>query len=106
MIHAEFDQTTQALAICGHAGSAPRGEDLICAGVTVLAEALAQVLEQMDLEGKLEEKTIDLGEGAAFFRASGNPECTMAVQGAFATTVAGLAWLAENYPEFVQIKIQ
>lgn len=40
MIRIRYDENTPALEICGHAGHAPRGLDIVCAGVSALADAL------------------------------------------------------------------
>ena len=55
MIHAEyveFDQPTGArvrrLEVFGHAGYAPRGQDIVCAGASMLMETLVYVLADCD----------------------------------------------------------
>lgn len=105
MITAEFDTKYNKLTVTGHAGAAEKGQDLICAGVTTLVEALNVALDEMDQRGWLADGEAKLADGAAFFQAYGKEECKMAVHGVFLTAVSGLRWLAANYPEYVCINI-
>lgn len=105
MITAEFDSRHSRLEVKGHAGAAPKGEDLICAGVTALVEGLNVALEELDTRGMLAGGDARLEEGKAVFRAFGKEGYEMAVFGAMLTVASGLRWMAENFPEFVEIKI-
>ena len=42
----------------GHAGFAPNGQDIVCAGVSALSYAAAEYLTQMHHWGKLEEEPV------------------------------------------------
>ena len=76
-----------SLAIHGHAGAGPRGADIVCAAVSILAETLAASLPPEDSV---------LEPGRAEFRFSpGNP--------AAAFTLRGLELLAKNRPDAVFI---
>lgn len=105
MVAAEFDSKHSRLAVKGHAGAAPKGEDLICAGVTALVEGLNVALEEMDTRGLLAGGDAKLEEGEAVFQAFGKEGYEMAVFGAMLTAASGLRWMAENFPEFVEMKI-
>lgn len=105
MVTAEFDSKHSRLAVKGHAGAAPKGEDLICAGVTALVEGLNIALEEMDTRGLLAGGDAKLEEGEAVFQAFGKEGYEMAVFGAMLTAASGLRWMAENFPEFVEMKI-
>lgn len=105
MVTAEFDSKHSRLAVKGHAGVAPKGEDLICAGVTALVEGLNVALEEMDTRGLLAGGDAKLEEGEAVFQAFGKEGYEMAVFGAMLTAASGLRWMAENFPEFVEMKI-
>ena len=102
MIHAEyveFDQPTGArvrrLEVFGHAGYAPRGQDIVCAGASMLMETLVYVLADCDE-----------AECCAYNEPTG-PRVSVKLTGSifppdltameFAKT--GLALLAERYPE-------
>ncbi len=102
MIHAEyveFDQPTGArvrrLEVFGHAGYAPRGQDIVCAGASMLMETLAYVLADCDE-----------AECCAYNEPTG-PRVSVKLTGSIFPTdltamefaKTGLALLAERYPE-------
>lgn len=102
MIHAEyveFDQPTGArvrrLEVFGHADYAPRGQDIVCAGASMLMETLVYVLADCDE-----------AECCAYNEPTG-PRVSVKLTGSIFTTdltamefaKTGLALLAERYPE-------
>ena len=102
MIHAEyveFDQPTGArvrrLEVFGHAGYAPRGQDSVCAGASMLMETLVYVLADCDE-----------AECCAYNEPTG-PRVSVKLTGSIFPTdltamefaKTGLALLAERYPE-------
>lgn len=102
MIHAEyveFDQPTGArvrrLEVFGHAGYAPRGQDIVCAGASMLMETLVYVLADCD-----EAECCAYNEPTAprvSVKLTGSIFPTDLTAMEFAKT--GLALLAERYPE-------
>lgn len=101
MIHAEyveFDQPTGArvrrLEVFGHAGYAPRGQDIVCAGASMLMETLVYVLADCDE-----------AECCAYNELTG-PRVSVKLTGSIYPTdltamefaKTGLALLAERYP--------
>lgn len=94
------------LTVKGHAGSAPKGEDLVCASATILAYTVAQIAQEMRKKGKLKGKPcIELGEGEAtvMLRCRDDDAYADAKQ-TFSVIETGYALLAHNYPQFVDIK--
>lgn len=102
MIHAEyveFDQPTGArvrrLEVFDHAGYAPRGQDIVCAGASMLMETLVYVLADCDE-----------AECCAYNEPTG-PRVSVKLTGSIFPTdltamefaKTGLALLAERYPE-------
>lgn len=102
MIHAEyveFDQPTGArvrrLEVFGHADYAPRGQDIVCAGASMLMETLVYVLADCDE-----------AECCAYNEPTG-PRVSVKLTGSIFQTdmtamefaKTGLALLAERYPE-------
>lgn len=102
MIHAEyveFDQPTGArvrrLEVFGHAGYAPRGQDIVCASASMLMETLVYVLADCDE-----------AECCAYNEPTG-PRVSVKLTGSIFPTdltamefaKTGLALLAERYPE-------
>lgn len=105
MITADFDGRHNRLTVSGHAGAAPKGEDLICAGVTTLVEALAAALDDLERRGWLDWKEVSLGEGKAEIQAYGKPSYKVAVHSAFWVAVCGMRWIGIHYPEYLCINI-
>lgn len=101
MIHAEyveFDQSTGArvrrLEVFGHAGYAPRGQDIVCAGASMLMETLVYVLADCDE-----------AECCAYNEPTGTRVSVKLTGSIYPTdltamefTKTGLALLAERYP--------
>lgn len=102
MIHAEyveFDQPTGArvrrLEVFGHAGYAPRGQDIVCAGASMLMETLVYVLADCD-EAECCAYNEPTGPCVSV-KLTGSIFPTDLTAMEFAKT--GLALLAERYPE-------
>lgn len=102
MIHAEyveFDQPTGArvrrLEVFGHADYAPRGQDIVCAGASMLMETLVYVLADCD-EAECCAYNEPTGPRVSV-KLTGSIFPTDLIAMEFAKT--GLALLAERYPE-------
>lgn len=101
MIHAEyveFDQPTGArvrrLEVFGHAGYAPRGQDIVCAGASMLMETLVYVLADCDKAECCAYNELPGPRVSVKLTGSIFPTDLTAME--FAKT--GLALLAERYP--------
>lgn len=96
-------QTRVRLDVSGHAGSAPVGFDIVCAGVSALVSSLVLWPEknsriQLDtLETKLE-------KGKALFMAAAIDKDAEILYSVFEMVVDGLEEIAKAYPEYVSIK--
>lgn len=84
------------LTATGHAGAAPHGEDLVCAGVSTLLCTLAAQLEQSGCSSSR------LEPGCAELRA----ERTRTALAAFSFAETGLRLLAGQYPQYVCIQVR
>lgn len=81
------------LDICGHAEYGPRGQDIVCAGVSALVYALVGALEEIaedvaEVEGPVFE------EGRIYLRCRGGER----TETAFRMAVVGLRQMAGAYP--------
>ena len=70
MIHVEFYRDTKngsvQMEMQGHAETAPKGQDLVCAAASALAETLAQAVERLYYQGMLRRcPRVELEEGRA-----------------------------------------
>lgn len=99
MINAEYNgKNGHKLTVTGHAGAAPKGEDLVCAAVTILVRSLA---EYMKLTGDAETTLSD----GKFKLKSGN-SMSMDSIGALHMVLIGLDMLAQQYPEYINFSIK
>ena len=92
------------LKASGHAGAAPKGQDLVCCGVSVLIQTIAQRALDMYTEGLLQEfpETILRPDGSRV-AVRARTDAVLLVGQAFAVTLTGLRMLAEQYPQYITI---
>ena len=89
------------LRISGHAASAPKGEDLVCAGASTLAMTLAANVSLMNAHGKLEkDPKIILRDGYALIRAKPKEEFRGELLNLYSIMQIGMYQLKHNYPEY------
>lgn len=100
----EKDKGTIHMKVKGHAGTAPRGEDLVCASATMLVYTVAQALSFMHEQGQLEEKPhIKIREGKAVVVAKPKEDFLAETLHTFWVAQCGAHLLAKNYPEAVSL---
>jgi uncharacterized protein YsxB (DUF464 family) len=88
------------LVIIGHAGQAPYGSDVVCAGASTLLYALAEYLEsRRELFKSLE---ISLLSGLGHIMAQPTAGFEKEAHAAFLTTIAGYRHLAHAFPEYIR----
>lgn len=62
MVRVKFKLTPErrelSMRVSGHAGAGPKGFDVVCAGASMYAFGIAQVIKNMDDEGKLEQPPV------------------------------------------------
>lgn len=106
MISAEFhkkDNGSIHMTLRGHAGAAPKGEDLVCASATILVYAVAQAVNFFHEQGKLKRKPkIDIRDGCATVIATPTDEGYAEVLHTFWVAQCGIHVLAHNYPKNVR----
>ena len=106
MIRVSFCPEDYAVRITGHAGSGPKGRDLLCAAVSALALTLERNVAQMDRLGWLTEQQVSLEPGNALIRCRPRKDCAGAVKLIFAGIWAGFTLLAEKWPEFLWAELR
>ena len=98
----KITEAPTALRLRGHAGGWPRGENPVCAAVSILLYTLAAGITQLEERGLVTEVTIRLeagdGEVSARPGAEGERETILL----FENARRGLALLAEQFPEEVR----
>lgn len=108
MITATFVMDGQSgdiiLRVEGHAGAGAKGQDVICAGASMLAYTLAQVLTFMYEEASLHKRPqIKLEEGDTLITARPVEERYNECLHAFYVVQVGFALLARSYPQYVEL---
>ena len=82
----------------GHAGSAPKGEDLVCAAVSALAWTLADAAQDYQA-GVLINETAAIIDVRCWPNARDEEKCEQM----FGVIMGGFRLLADKYPEFIKI---
>ena len=88
--------STFELKIEGHAQSAPKGEDLICAAATILVRTAAAILQ----ESSKDITEIDISDGKARIKLT---EYDPVAVVEMSVIVKGFVLLMQEYPEYIKI---
>lgn len=94
----------------GHAGGAPRGQNIICAGVSAITMALLNILVNDDAEDRAEVNTkyrINEEKGQLFIRSKPAVAAKfdrVKVKSYYKMAVIGLQALAQEYPEEITVE--
>lgn len=99
------ERGTLHMTIQGHAGAGKKGEDLVCAGATMLAYTLAQAVTFCYHDGLLRRSPkLKLREGDCEIVCSPTEEGYAQVLAAYWTQQCGAETLAANYPKNVRLE--
>ena len=108
MIKASFTRTedkTLLFKIDGHAGQDNSGHDIVCSAASILAYTLAQTMRYIKEKQGFEAKpVIHLNEGNATILVRPKEEYEGEVLQTFFTIEVGYSLLAQNYPQYVELK--
>lgn len=97
---------TIAMNVDGHAGQAEKGRDLVCASASILAYTVAQYVEYVDKAGGIKaEPRIEIEDGHMLIVANPTEEYLAEVLNAFFVAEVGFNLLAQNYPQYVELKM-
>lgn len=89
----------------GHACSAPKGQDLVCAGVSALACTLGSAAERMYEQGMLRRcPKVELADGSAEVIAVPKVRFFQAALMVFWTVQNGIGTMAESFPGNVRVE--
>lgn len=92
MIKVTCEPQKHTITVEGHSGSAPKGEDLVCAAATILTVTLAELVDSVS-----HEREVEMRDGYAKIRG----DKRSAVYFDFART--GFKLLAGDYPEYLML---
>ena len=108
MIKVSFTQKedkTFLFKIDGHAGQDDSGHDIVCSAASILAYTLAQTMRYIDEQRGFEiNPVIHLSEGRATILVTPKEEYEGEVLQTFFTIEVGYSLLAQNYPQYVELK--
>ena len=65
MVEVAYDRKRLCVTVKGHAGTAPEGQDLVCAGVSALVNALAVNVMDFGERGMISQAVLRLNKGDA-----------------------------------------
>ena len=90
----------------GHAGYAPPGRDIVCAGISALCIALAARLETLADEGvlRIEQQHVSDGEYCVEAAFAEDGCARLIAESAVETAAGGFRALAELYPAYVAME--
>lgn len=108
MIRAKFrvDDKTGALkmSVRGHAGSAKKGEDLVCAAASILAYTAAQDVTDLHRDGRLKEKPkVKMQSGRTTIEALPKDDAYAETLHTLFVIQKGFVLLAANQPKYVTV---
>lgn len=96
--------STIHMTVKGHAHTAPKGQDLVCAAATMLAYTAAQAMDTLYKQGKLvSEPRIKIRKGKCAVSVEPYSDSYEEVKTVFWTVQCGGAVLAANYPGAVAL---
>lgn len=104
MIHARMDWRRMQLMMWGHAGYAEPGKDIVCAGASMLFDALAGTLREAEERGRTTAQVQVRGESTVIITADPSINNVNEIKSYYRMAVKGLKMLAEQYPENVELK--
>lgn len=108
MVDSKFEYSPDigflSMTVKGHAGFAELGKDPVCAGASTLAMTVAQCIECMHEDGKLQKKpTVLIRNGRITVTAKPKPEYFAEAFHVFYIGEVGMQLLSESYPENASI---
>lgn len=105
MIRVRYTPEQFRVTVEGHAGSARKGQDLVCGAVSTLVLTLAENAARMEKAGWLECRAVEIARGKACIRCLPREEWKGAAQVVYGAIFAGFALLGRNWPEFVEVEV-
>lgn len=91
----------RTVELLGHAGYAPQGADIVCAGLSALSCAMMEALRREEDSGALETLSIVCEPGYVSVSVRPKPAKRARIGGILDTCLAGFSLLAKGYPAHV-----
>lgn len=105
MIRIDYNRQDARFEMRGHAGTAPEGQDLICAAVSALGQTLLRNLEKAEAEAQIGHVEASREKGRLYIRVSceGNYWHWRRSVNMMDWTLEGLKMIRETNPEAIEI---
>lgn len=105
MVDIVYYRRFNRVTVKGHAGTAPAGQDLVCAAVSTLTYTLAENVAQLHRLGKVAEPEIRLENGDAEISCVPSVAFKNIVRAFFEAVCIGFALLEEKYPDVISYRV-
>lgn len=92
----ELSVQKESISVTGHAGYAPPGQDIVCAGVTALAQTLAASLDNLTDD----DPDYTIAPGVFILKIKDLSEKSRTLVDSF---FIGICGIADIYPDYVRI---
>ena len=106
MIQVIYYRKYNRLTVSGHAESAEKGHDLVCASASVLAYTLAANVANMADNGQVREPIMEMEEGNTVVSCKPRSNLKASVTLVFDSICVGFDLLAHEYPEYISYEIR
>ena len=106
MIQAIYYRKYNRLTVTGHAESAEKGHDLVCASASMLAYTLAANVANMADNGQVREPIMEMEEGNTVVSCKPRSNLKASVTLVFDSICVGFDLLAHEYPEYISYEIR
>lgn len=105
MITIDYYRSSCRVSVEGHAGSAPKGYDTVCAAVSALAYTLAANVDSLVTNGSADAPFILLEDGDAEVACTPKPGMEAVTTLVLDTVCTGFEMLSLRYPENVCFRV-
>ena len=106
MIRVTYHRAFNRVSVVGHAGSAEKGKDLICASASILVYTLADFVKKAEKEGQVWCSVIHIDEGDTIISCSPNEGKKESITEVFDAICRGFELLARDYPDNISYEIK
>ena len=106
MIHVTYHRKYNRVTVEGHAGSGPKGHDLVCASASALALTLAGNVSYMEAQEAVRNVIIKLDDGNAEIQCTAYRRYKESVEQIYRAICVGFELLATKYPENISYEVR
>ena len=106
MIHVTYYKQYNRVTVEGHAGSGPKGHDLVCASASALALTLAGNVSYMQSQDAVYGVITELKEGNAEIQCTPYRRYKESVGQIFRAICVGFELLSTKYPENISYEVR